>query len=592
MLSTVLGLICLSAQAAPPADAALEQFGKLPVRFNGRIITFDAAARHLLRGLSGRDTYFDEDLREHSAVDWLLDVAARRDADFQSRVLLIEDPKLLELCRIEPRQGPPSVRNRYGIDELLPAISDLEGQQQRLGALPKDEWTDFDRAAADLIRRLADYIALRQSFDAPRNREIDELRDCMQRADRIGNEVFPAVVPPKSSSNQWTSYAYAAVEKAVIEASQSEDFKPNPAAARLSEIFAAHHERDDPRFAKAVTAYADYVKQKSVSQAPFDFIVPEGWKELGVSIANRAAYYSDALTLGAAVALFSIDEGTNSCTLRVNYLPGESAPVQHFVNNWRLSMGLAPLAGDELQPTFKSVRVDTVDGWYAEILGSETLPGGRQRLLATILKRKGDTLVVSLSGDAGLVEKNRDKYRSFVESLKLAGVDELIAWFDIRDGDSIADLSNLRTLIAIRPDRPRTWIFDFTGSGEFSQEARDEFLKFVDAFPAADAQGMTFEQLNWKPPEAWQAEQAEDGAFAAFWLGSGEQRSLLNVLALSDFRATSESALINQRRMDLHRSPLTEDELKRHVMTVKLKDRNARLAEIILKEPAAKSGEK
>src|SRR5687767_15975132 len=122
-------LLCVTLLVQAPLRAAddkpapdLASFGKLPVRFNGRVVTWDHVARsHLLR-VSGRDHLLDDDGRRLPAIVWLLDAAYANQNLARRRVFPVSHPKLLELLELNaPRDGVPAAdAGRYSTGELSP----------------------------------------------------------------------------------------------------------------------------------------------------------------------------------------------------------------------------------------------------------------------------------------------------------------------------------------------------------------------------------------------------------------------------------------------------------------------------------------
>ena len=104
-----------AADAAEPKASAgknedsldVARFGRLPLRFNGRVVTFDDLARHALREVSGRTFYFGEDGQKQPAIRWLLDIISDDDAAAQSKVFLVADDQLIEAAGL-PRRRPRS----------------------------------------------------------------------------------------------------------------------------------------------------------------------------------------------------------------------------------------------------------------------------------------------------------------------------------------------------------------------------------------------------------------------------------------------------------------------------------------------------
>lgn len=574
--------------AVQPTDAIVKQFGELPVRFNGRVATYDSIARSYLRKLSGREVFFDDEAQQHLAVEWLLDEAAGGDLAGTQRVVPIADPQLLELLKLERRTAPAALQNRYSIREISPSFDALNLEHERIRATPVHQWTDFDRATADLVYALKSSVLLRQSFTSSFGENLDELRAAMDGVERLKRDALPAVVPPRSESNRWDLFAYAALETTIIEVAKPEGFVPNPAYPLIAEIIDARGQRDDKRFAEAVSAYAAYLKEHPPAKAPFDFALPDDWREVGVGVVNEGAFFVDTLADGAAVADFQIGTGTPWCGLRVNYFAGETAPVDYIVNHWRIFDALPPLRPAELQRTLQPVKVDGHAAVSVDIVTPTDFPRERVRQAAIILKRADDTLVFSLSGDPALVEKNRPKFFEFLASVRLGSADEVEAWFDLRQPNLPYNVTGSRILLVMVPDGARTWVFALNGQGEFPQPTRKEFFRLIEEFPTADITGqhVNIGQLDWQPQPVWQAH-SDTSDFAAYSLEAEEKFLYVTVNPLANFKKASELPLVNQWRTALELPPLTDKELDEHLKKKTLKERTVRVVEIVAKEAPA-----
>ena len=76
----LLALAWLGLRAVPPDDPAsgfrINDFGVLPVVYQGRVKPLDTLARNSLVIISDRQTWRDADDERRPAIEWLLDVMA------------------------------------------------------------------------------------------------------------------------------------------------------------------------------------------------------------------------------------------------------------------------------------------------------------------------------------------------------------------------------------------------------------------------------------------------------------------------------------------------------------------------------------
>ena len=584
-----VGILVLAFQAALTAGAAetpIEQVGRWPAFFNGRLTTWDAVARIFLQRFSGRDTYVAADAQPQAAVEWLLDEAAGGERLGGHPILLIDDPQLQQLFGLEPRPAPGPLQNRYAVEELVPKIAEFDREQQRIREQAGAEPSDYERAVTDLAGRLMGYMTFRQSLEEITSRDSAELRETIPRVESLGDANVPALVPPEGAGGAWTCLARASLENAIIEVVQPEDRRSNPAVGKLAEVFRGHREQDADGLAAAVAGYAGYLKENLSAKPAFDFAVPAGWREQGVSVVNQEVDFSDTLARGATVAAFTLDSGTAWCSVRVNYFAGETASAERIVNHWRIESLRAPLAPDALQRGLTPVRVAGCDGVSTDIVTPDGLSQHPARTLATIFKREGDTWVISLHGTPALVEENREKYGQFLESLRLGTPSEVKAWFALREGEPNAGLADGSMMLALVSDAPRTWLFAFGSRGELPQAARDNFLKFVEAFPlpGADIALGSAPSTDWVPPAGWTANPDAD-SFASYWLEADGQVAFVTVHPLADFTEASVLPLVNEWRSALSLPLVAEADVEQHATRGKAGTRDVRWLEIGSHEP-------
>jgi len=144
----------------------LEEFGKLPVVFEGRVKPFDTLARNSLRKTSDYDSFRDEDGERQPAVRWLLDVIARPEEADEHKVFRIYNLEILDTLGLEPRRG-----YHYSLAEIR-GTGDEEGRglkklYDHLGKaahLDEEERTFYQKKAIELNKRFQGYSLVSDAF--------------------------------------------------------------------------------------------------------------------------------------------------------------------------------------------------------------------------------------------------------------------------------------------------------------------------------------------------------------------------------------------------------------------------------------------
>lgn len=131
---------------------------------------------------------------------------------------------------------------------------------------------------------------------------------------------------------------------------------------------------------------------------------PEGWEESQGSAMR--------------VASFAI-KGEDGATADVSVipLPGDSGSVLENVNRWRGQVQLPPLAGAD-DPAL-GVGMDGAAGklFVTHMVSEEAVLNGKKAAISTaILKAEGVTWFFKVTGEASLVEMNREKFENFART--------------------------------------------------------------------------------------------------------------------------------------------------------------------------------
>jgi ABC-type transport system involved in cytochrome c biogenesis permease subunit len=142
----------------PPKSMQLREFGNLFVQDNGRIKPFDTLARVSLLIISSRQSYYDENGKEHPAVEWLLDVATStahaRKASVQVKAFRIDDAKVRAALGLKDRSPP-----LYSYEEMGPDIGSLlAAMRDRISSLgPEDDVKALRTQFMELVEQLQAY---------------------------------------------------------------------------------------------------------------------------------------------------------------------------------------------------------------------------------------------------------------------------------------------------------------------------------------------------------------------------------------------------------------------------------------------------
>ena len=118
------------------------------------------------------------------------------------------------------------------------------------------------------------------------------------------------------------------------------------------------------------------------------------------------------------VASFAIT-GEDGATADVSVipLPGDSGTVLENVNRWRGQIQLPPLASDD-DPALGTKKNGTAGEFFiTHMTSTEAVADGKKAAISTaILKAGGITWFFKITGEASLVEANREKFEAFALS--------------------------------------------------------------------------------------------------------------------------------------------------------------------------------
>jgi cytochrome c-type biogenesis protein CcsB len=275
-------------KAIPPAASTekmnLYEFGKLPVMHEGRVKPFDSLARNLLKTVSDRQTYVDDEGKVHPAIEWFLDLVKQPEIAADQKVFRIDSPDVLALLKLELRpvdlashfggKRKPGEGWRYSRNEIAKSAVEFSKQVDLARGVDKHSQTVAQKKILDLASRINAYLEVQQSFspfpmpDMPTQEEIakggeaaktallERLQEWYADMNRFHAHLAevqgPLAVPPEEAQSEWQPYA-AAVDNAIIDRAHHKD--PSAALQSLATIFEAYSRGDVAAFNKAVNGY-------------------------------------------------------------------------------------------------------------------------------------------------------------------------------------------------------------------------------------------------------------------------------------------------------------------------------------------------
>jgi hypothetical protein len=131
---------------------------------------------------------------------------------------------------------------------------------------------------------------------------------------------------------------------------------------------------------------------------------PEGWEESKGSAMR--------------VASFTVKgEDRASADVSVIPLPGDSGSILENVNRWRSQVQLPPLAAADDPALGTEMEGAAGKFFVTHMVSTEPVRDGKKAAISTaILKAGGMTWFFKISGEASLVEANREKFETFART--------------------------------------------------------------------------------------------------------------------------------------------------------------------------------
>jgi hypothetical protein len=145
----------------------------------------------------------------------------------------------------------------------------------------------------------------------------------------------------------------------------------------------------------------------AASQDKPNWQVPPGWQEVSGG--------------GFLVAKFLLSGSDNAqAAVNVSMSAGDGGGPLANLNRWRGQLGLAPVAEADLAKEVQPFEVPGSKAMWAEISGTDPKTGQKTGLLAVIVPQAGQTWFYKLMGNEQVVQREREAFTKFVQTVKYA----------------------------------------------------------------------------------------------------------------------------------------------------------------------------
>lgn len=143
--------------------------------------------------------------------------------------------------------------------------------------------------------------------------------------------------------------------------------------------------------------------ETSTSASPLTFDKPETWQAGKVGGMRKAA--------------FTVADGDKHVEITVIDLAEAAGDLLPNINRWRGQLKLPPVEQAELDKQLQPIKAGQVAGHFIELIGAETNQP-QQAMLGAVVVDAGKAWFFKLTGDAELVEKEKPRFRAFIESMR------------------------------------------------------------------------------------------------------------------------------------------------------------------------------
>ncbi len=162
-------------QAPKDEGFAFNQFGQLPLVFNGRVKPMDSLARSSLLQLREKQTLntepwkaWNEKPKIISATEWLVTLMMNPGVADAWPVFRVDNPDLIALLKLpEKNLAEQQDGKHYSWNQIEPALDNFDQESQRIGKIEASQRNAYEQATVKMRGRLMLYTQLKCSVQPP-----------------------------------------------------------------------------------------------------------------------------------------------------------------------------------------------------------------------------------------------------------------------------------------------------------------------------------------------------------------------------------------------------------------------------------------
>ncbi|HVU08291.1 MAG TPA: cytochrome c biogenesis protein CcsA [Verrucomicrobiae bacterium] len=253
-------LMCVMAvwffgQLQPPKDNgfAFNEFGKLPLVFNGRVKPMDSLARNSLLQIREKQTLnlepwknWNENPKIISATEWLANVTMNPQIADDWPVFRVDNPDLITFLKLPEMNKTNCDGEHYSWNQISPSLQAFDAENERVEKIESASRNAYEHAVVKVHARLELYAQLKnavQPQDAQNwkselagyeklipagvaavraqqagqkydQRTFNEFLGELQRFDYMSRLEPPLIVPPENASGDWKDVGTVLLEAA------------------------------------------------------------------------------------------------------------------------------------------------------------------------------------------------------------------------------------------------------------------------------------------------------------------------------------------------------------------------------------------
>ena len=148
---------------------AFQEFGRLPLTANGRVVPMDSLARNSLLAIREKQTVntepwksWNEKPKIISATEWLANVMMNPAVADNWPVFRLDNPDLVSLLKL-PDKGAQSDGKHYSWNQIQPTLDTFDKENQRVQKIESANRTAYENAIIKLHQRIMLYAQLKNA---------------------------------------------------------------------------------------------------------------------------------------------------------------------------------------------------------------------------------------------------------------------------------------------------------------------------------------------------------------------------------------------------------------------------------------------